>query len=115
MSRKKVEEINLSTIEKTFKAMQSDRASVGLALLDEVLFMKKTLAKMRKDIEESSLVAEYSNYKRSNPIIAGYNAMINNYSKLTRQLADLLPKEDEYRNIPSIDDIDLEEILNEEY
>ena len=106
MKRKKVVEVDLTRIEDTFKKMNNEKAQVGLSLLEEVAFMRETLIKMRKDITESSLTSEYNGYQRSNPIIAGYNAMINNYSKLTRQLADLLPKEEKYYNAFEEDDLD---------
>lgn len=108
MSKKKLAEADLTRIEEALKKMNNEKGDVGLSLLEEISFMKQTLKKMRKEIAESSLTAEYSSYKRSNPIIAGYNAMINNYSKLTRQLADLLPKE-------ASDLKSLEDILKEDY
>ena len=114
MKQKKEAKVDLKQLEDTFKKMNTEKAQVGLALLEEVLVMKQTLKKMRKDIEESSLVAEYGNYKRSNPIIAGYNAMINNYSKLTRQLADLLPKDDN-NYYDDFDDDGLDKYLKDDF
>ncbi len=91
MSKIKINSVDLKKLNDTFTDMNNEKGVLGLALLDEINFQKETLTKMRKDIEESSLVAEYSSYKRSNPIIAGYNAMIKNYSQLIRQCIDLLP------------------------
>ena len=93
MPKVNVKSVNLKKLEETFQAMDNEKGLLGLALMEEINFQKETLAKMRKDIEESSLIAEYGSYKRSNPIIAGYNAMINNYSKLIRQAVELLPKD----------------------
>lgn len=95
MSKVNVNTVDLEKIKIAFTEMNNEKGLIGLALLDEINFQKETLAKMRKEIAENSLTAEYSNYKRSNPIIAGYNAMINNYSKLVRQAVELLPKETE--------------------
>lgn len=94
MSKKEIDEVNLEQLQETFKAMNNEKGQLGLNLLEEITFMQRTLKRMRKQIEKNSLLSEYNGYKRSDPIIAGYNAMINNYSKLTRQLTDLLPKED---------------------
>ncbi len=108
MSKIRIKSVDLKKLNDTFADMNNEKGILGLALLDEINFQKETLTKMRKDIEESSLVAEYSNYKRSNPIIAGYNAMIKNYSQLIRQCVELLPDTD-----PTDNSEELEEFLNE--
>lgn len=108
MKRIDVNSIDLGKLKKTFCDMNNERGLLGLALLDEIEFQRRTLIKMREEIDTNSLTAEYSNYKRSNPIIAGYNAMINNYSKLIRQAVELLPNE-------SQTEVSVDDILNEEY
>lgn len=92
MPKIKTNSVDLTELKKSFESMDNEKGKIGLALLDEIIFQQTTLAKMRKDIEESSLIAEYSNYKRSNPVIAGYNAMIKNYSTLIKQAVELLPE-----------------------
>ncbi len=108
MAKVNVNSVDLKKLEETFKSMNNEKGLLGLALLEEIEFQRKTLQKMRKEIDENSLTAEYSNYKRSNPIIAGYNAMINNYSKLIRQAVDLLPNDTGINS-----EEELEEFLNE--
>lgn len=95
MSKVNVNTVDLEKIRIAFTDMNNEKGLLGLALLDEINFQKETLAKMRKNIESESITCEYNGYQRSNPIIAGYNAMINNYSKLVRQAVELLPKETE--------------------
>lgn len=99
MAKLDVNSVNLKRLEETFTDMNNDKGDFGLALLQEINFQKKTLEKMRESIEKDSLKSEYNGYVRSNPIIAGYNAMVNNYSKLIRQAVDLLPEE-----VPNDDD-----------
>ena len=108
MKRINVNSVDLGKLKKTFCDMNNERGLLGLALLEEIEFQRRTLIKMREEIDTNSLTAEYSNYKRSNPIIAGYNAMINNYSKLIRQAVELLPNE-------SQTEVSVDDILNEEY
>lgn len=108
MKRINVNSVDLRKLKKTFCDMNNERGLLGLALLEEIEFQRRTLIKMREEIDTNSLTAEYSNYKRSNPIIAGYNAMINNYSKLIRQAVELLPNE-------SQTEVSVDDILNEEY
>lgn len=108
MKKINVNSVDLGKLKKTFCDMNNERGLLGLALLEEIEFQRRTLIKMREEIDTNSLTAEYSNYKRSNPIIAGYNAMINNYSKLIRQAVELLPNE-------SQTEVSVDDILNEEY
>ena len=108
MKKIDVKLVDLEKVKNTFVDMNNDKGILGLSLLEEIAFQKETLKKMRKEIEENSLTADYSNYKRSNPIIAGYNAMINNYSKLVRQVVELLPDEEQK-------DISVDDFINEEY
>lgn len=108
MAKIKPNLVDLDKIEKTFIDMDNEKGVLGLSILEEVKFQKDTLKKMRKEITGSGLVDEYNAYKRSNPIIAGYNAMIKNYSQLVRQLIDLLPND---VNVDTTEE--LEEFLND--
>lgn len=108
MKKIDVNSVDLGKLKKTFTEMNNEKGLIGLALLEEIEFQKETLVKMRSEIQNSGLVDEYNKYKRSNPVIAGYNAMINNYSKLIRQAVELLPSE-------SQTDVSVDDVLNEEY
>ena len=100
MSKIKANSVDLKKLRVTFADMNNEKGILG--------FQKETLEKMRKDIKESSLVAEYNSYKRSNPIIAGYNAMIKNYSQLIRQCVDMLPTENQI-------DVCVDDLINGNY
>ena len=100
--------IDFDKIRNTFIEMNNDKGVLGLSVLEELEFQKKTLEKMKKDIEESSLIAEYSSYKRANPIIAGYNAMIKNYATLVSKISDLLPAETQT-------DVSVDDLINGNY
>ena len=88
---------SLSELEATFKNMDNDKGRVGLDLLTEVQFMKRTLERLRNEIDNSDLVIEMQqgsySIDRSNPAIATYNTTITNYNKLIKQITDLLPNE----------------------
>ena len=88
---------NLSDLEKTFKAMDNNRGKVGLDLLTEIQFVKKTLDRLRDEINNNDLVMEMQqgsySIDRSNPALKTYNTTITNYNKLMKQLVDLLPAE----------------------
>lgn len=87
----------LTELEKTFKSMDNDKGKVGLDLLTEVQFMKKTLERLRDEIDNNDLVMEMQqgsySIDRSNPALKTYNTTITNYNKLIKQLTDLLPTE----------------------
>lgn len=108
MAKVKVNYVDLEKVKKAFIDMDNEKGILGLSLMEEIIFQKETLAKMRDEIQNNSLTAEYSSYKRSNPIIAGYNAMINNYSKLVRQVVELLPDNIEV-------EMSAEELINAEF
>lgn len=86
---------SLSELEKTFKAMDNDKGKVGLELLVEAQFVKKTLERLRDEIDNNDLVMpmQQGSYSidRSNPALKTYNTTITNYNKLIKQLTDLLP------------------------
>lgn len=102
MPKVNVNSVDLKELKKTFLGMDNEKGKLGLALMDEITFQQETLTKMRKGIEKESITSEYNGYQRSNPIIAGYNAMINNYSKLIRQAVELLPTDN--NNSDNFDD-----------
>lgn len=92
MAKVDVNSVDLKELKTAFEGMNTEKGKLGLALLDEICFQQQTLIKMRKGIENDSITSEYNGYQRSNPIIAGYNAMIKNYSMLIRQAVELLPE-----------------------
>ena len=108
MGKVDIKTVDLGKLKNTFESMNNEKGILGLALLDEILFQRETLKKMRDGIENDSITSEYNGYQRSNPIIAGYNAMINNYSKLIRQAVELLPSENQI-------DVCVDDLINGNY
>lgn len=94
----KVVKIDLSSIKSTLKEMDSDSARLGLNLLVEAEFMKKTLKKLKKDINDKGVITEMSqgeySIERANPSLTQYNALIKNYNATIKQILDILPKDD---------------------
>lgn len=99
---------SLQELETTFKDMGNDKGKIGLDLLTEVQFMKKTLERLRKEIDDNDLVVEmpqgsYS-IDRSNPALKTYNTTITNYNKLIKQLTDLLPDKDSKNKVDEFEE-----------
>ena len=101
----RIKNINISHIESLFKNTDSQEISVlGLSLIKELKFMKKTMSSLKKEINEKGVVVSMpqGNYdiERSNPALASYNTMIKNYNSTIKQIYDLLnttqPNEEDY-------------------
>lgn len=88
---------SLQELEVIFKEMNNSKGKIGLDLLQEVQFMKKTLERLRKEIDDGDIITEMQqgsySINRSNPALNTYNTTITNYNKLIKQLTDLLPSE----------------------
>lgn len=88
--------------------MENDKGKIGLDLLVEVQFMKKTLERLREEIDNNDLVMEMQqgsySIDRSNPALKTYNTTITNYNKLIKQLTDLLPNQDTKTNVDEFED-----------
>lgn len=65
-------------------------------LVNELVFMQKTLDGLKKDINENGAVEHFEQGKqkflRESPALKSYNAMIQRYSTLYKQLTDLMNK-----------------------
>ena len=107
---KKNENIDLNLVKITFQKMQNDKTALGISLVDEALFMKKTLKKLKTKINKLGVVTEMCqgkyNIDRANPALSQYNMMIKNYQSCIKSIADLLPKEENI-NEDNFDDDDL--------
>ena len=107
---KKVDKVNLKDIEKTFKIMEPDKSKLGMALINEAVFMQNTLDELKQKIKENGVVTSmcqgsYS-IDRANPALNQYNSLIKNYQSCIKQIFELLPKED-LSNEDKFDDDDL--------
>lgn len=91
----KVVKIDLNSVKSTLKELDSDAAKLGLNLLIEAEFMKKTLRKLKKNINEKGVITEmpqgdYS-IERANPSLTQYNSLVKNYNATIKQIIDILP------------------------
>ena len=73
-----------------------DKKQIGERLVEELLFMRKTLESLKKVIERDGPVELFEQGKqkftRENPAMKSYNTTVNRYSQLYRQLTELMPK-----------------------
>lgn len=106
----KIKSINFKNLKKTFNDMNNEKGMLGLTLVKELEFMKKTLTKLKKELSDKGVVTEMSQGKysieRANPALTQYNSMIKNYQSTVKQINDLLPKD----SLDNYDDFDNDEL-----
>lgn len=83
---------------KVFESIEHKKKSTIEKLIENASFMSILLEDLRKDIEENGFMTEYQNGAnqwgtKESPSSALYNKTISNYSKIIKQLTDLLPIE----------------------
>ena len=93
----KSNKIDLKSLRNTFEEMDSDKGKLGISLLEEAEFMKKTLKELKKNIHDNGVVTEMCqgsyNIERANPALNQYNSLIKNYNSIIKQISEILPKE----------------------
>lgn len=106
----KIKPINFKNLKKLFNEMNNEKGMLGLALIKELEFMKRTLNKLKKELTAKGVVTEMSQGKysieRANPALTQYNSMIKNYQSTVKQINDLLPKD----SMDSYDDFDNDDL-----
>lgn len=90
----KIVKVDLSSVKRTLKETETDSAKLGLNLLVEAEFMKKTLKKLKKEINLNGVITkmpqgEYE-IERANPALAQYNSLVKNYNSTIKQICDIL-------------------------
>ena len=76
-----------------------DKKVIGKKLIEELSFMEKTLASLKRQIEENGELEHFQQGKqdflRESPALKGYNTPVQRYSVMYRQLTDLMGKTQE--------------------
>ena len=76
-----------------------DKKVIGKKLIEELSFMEKTLASLKRQIEENGELEHFQQGKqdflRESPALKGYTTTVQRYSVMYRQLSDLMGKTQE--------------------
>ncbi len=95
---RKIKKINYTLLKDKIDSIDDDKKTICLGLLKELLFMNETLEKLKKDIEEKGTIVVMCQGKydieRTNPSLQSYNSLIKNYTSTSKQLFDMLPKDE---------------------
>lgn len=83
------------TLRELPKLVAEDRRDVAESLVDEIAFMRRTMAQLKEHVATHGAVELYENGAqrcwRESPALKSYNAMVQRYSNLCKQLTALLP------------------------
>lgn len=97
-------------LEEILKKIPSEKSNEAKLIANELRFVLGTSKKLREDIEEHGAVEHFINGKqdflRESPAMVSYNKLMSTYSKLYKNLIDLIPK-DEINTNEDLEDIDL--------
>lgn len=90
--------VEMKRLDNIFKSLDEDKRNVAEGLISEVAFMRVTLKGLKDDINENGAIdempqGEYSILRQS-PSVQVYNAMIQRYNTIYKDLFSLLPKDE---------------------
>ena len=94
--KKKAKSTDFSEI---LEKIPSDKRMIGEKLIEELSFMEETLADLKLQIRKTGTIEQFEQGKQSflreSPALKSYNATLQRYSMLYRQLCDLAGKTQE--------------------
>lgn len=80
------------------KNVSEERRPIAEKLFHEIVFMDRTLAKLREQVEAEGPISLFKQGKqeflREHPALTAYNKTIQRMNQTVKQLIDLLPKAD---------------------
>jgi len=95
MARKK-------SFKKVLEKIPEDKRIIGEKLITELEFIETTLQRLRAQISEAGEVEHFQqgeqDFLRESPALKAYNSLVQRYSVMYRQLADLMGKSVEAEN-----------------
>ncbi|PTL37642.1 hypothetical protein [Alkalicoccus saliphilus] len=96
--KKPVVSTDMRKVKKLLKDIPEDRQPIAQGIYKELVFMQNTLEFLKEQVESEGAVSMFKQgrqeFLREHPALKAYNATIQRYSLLYKQLVDLLPKTD---------------------
>lgn len=87
-----------SSISKLIEQVEPNKRPIARHIVTELNFMRRTLAKLRKEIAENGTTELFQNGKqtmmRKTPAFDAYTTLIARYGTLNKQLTALLPEKE---------------------
>jgi hypothetical protein len=100
MAREKTKEARVKAekqrLKKQYRGLDGKKNQVVAGLIDRAAFMRVELEDMEADLQENGWVEQFQQgkappYERARPASQQYNSTNANYTKIIKQLNDLLP------------------------
>ncbi len=86
----------MTRLKKLLQVLPGDRLQSAEGLISEAAYMRATLAELREIIDRDGPVELFiqgqNEYNREHPAVKSYNAMVQRYTNICKQLFDMLPK-----------------------
>lgn len=98
-------------LEEVFKNIETTRSKLIEKLIDDAAFQAATLEETREIIKRDGVIEEYQNganqrgIKKSSAVEV-YDKMVNTYSRIIKQLCDLLPERVDWNTTEEDEDED---------
>ena len=94
---KQIKKFSYFSVKDSIESLPKDKQELCNNILNELIFMEKTLESLKKEIQDKGVVVDmcqgaYS-IQRTNPALNQYNTTIKNYTNCLKQLNDLLPND----------------------
>ena len=89
----------IARLRKKYKDIDKEKMDIINSLIQNAAFMSVTLSDLQKSINLKGPISQYQNGKnqwgfKKSPEIETYNTIVKSYMNITKQLTDLLPKDD---------------------
>lgn len=99
MDKEKLIKKEVKRLSAIYQNISEDKKKTIQGLIERAAFMRVSLDEMEKDLNENGFTEWFSQgdqepYQRKRPVADLYNSMNTAYQKITKQLTDLLPKDD---------------------
>lgn len=83
-------------ISKALKSIPEDKQNAAKKLMEEAAYMTQIIADSREEIDKNGIIELYQNGenqsgRKKNPAVEIYDRAVNSYSKIIKQLTDLMP------------------------
>lgn len=83
-------------ISKALDSIPEDKRTVAKKLMEEAAYLTQIIADSREEIDKKGIIETYQNGanqsgRKKNPAVEIYDRAVNSYSKIIKQLTDLLP------------------------
>lgn len=104
-------------LEEIFSFLETSRSKLVESLINDAAFQRVTLEETREIIQRDGIIEEYQNGANQKGIkksaaVEVYDKMVNTYSKVIKQLCDLLPEKVNWDEIDSQEEDPAEELMS---